>query len=167
MSEDHYEDHFPSYWEPMIVLAALVSILSVSIELLVHVSHETEGLLHTIDFVAICLFVIDIIWKFKVYRDHAVSIKVFFRQSWLDIIAIIPFFRVFRIGRFARLARLSKATKTTKVLKATEKLASAGEHAAHASEGLVKAVEKGHKGVSGYAHGRHVKHGVSNEKHED
>jgi hypothetical protein len=163
--EEDGELHSHLIWEIVIFIAAIVSVTSVAIELTMHVSEETEHLLHTIDFIAICLFSVDIAWKYRVFKHHAKSSREFFRQSWLDIIAIIPVFRIFRIGRFARLARLarmqkmSKAGRLSKITKATK--------ATKTSRKLAKSGERAYKGVSGVAHSRHVKEGIEHLKEDE
>ncbi|HHQ45564.1 MAG TPA: ion transporter [Candidatus Altiarchaeales archaeon] len=173
VSDDEFDSHpkFHLFWEILIFVAAVASVAAITIELAVHVSHETERFLRIIDFTAICLFSVDLVWKYKVYWHHATSRLYFIEHNWLDVLAIIPIFRVFRIGRFARLSRLAKLGKTVKAVKAGEKVVFAGEKAAAVGEKILvsgektlAAVEKGYKGVSGYAHGLHGKHALKDLK---
>lgn len=131
MMDDEESGGLHLVWELIIFFAAIASVTSVIIELTVHVPEETEAVLHAIDFSAICLFAVDLAWKYQVMRHHHGRGVDFIRSNWLDIIAIIPLFRVFRLGRFARFARLARIRKSAKAAGEIQKGASTLAHSRH------------------------------------
>jgi len=50
------------------------------------------------------VFVADLV---MIFRGSA-GVRDFFRRAWLDLLLLIPFFRVFRIGRMGRLFRATR-----------------------------------------------------------
>ena len=64
------------------------------------------------------VFVVDLYFKYR----RAENWKVFFRQrsTWIDIILLIPFFRIFRVFRLLRLLKTLKVSRVgMKAIKAT------------------------------------------------
>ena len=70
--------------------------------------------------VILSVFVADVWVSYRKVR----SLKLFVKKHWLDILMVIPYFRVFRIARilrlarFVRIARAAKAIQPAKVVKA-------------------------------------------------
>jgi len=57
------------------------------------------------------VFVADLVVKYR----RVGNLKLFFHNHWLDILMVIPYFRIFRILRLLRLLRVLKAGKLAKV----------------------------------------------------
>lgn len=53
------------------------------------------------------VFVVDLV---VIFRGSA-GVRDFFRRAWLDLLLLIPFFRIFRIGRVARLFRVNRLAR--------------------------------------------------------
>ncbi len=91
-----------SFWEKVehynakLIQPALVVLLAVIIfELFIHVeNHTIELIVKIADALVIAVFVIDLIFLAK----KAKSVKFFFKNYWLDIIAVFPFVLFFRLA---------------------------------------------------------------------
>lgn len=59
------------------------------------------------------IFIFDLIF---LYRRNQ-NIKTFITEKWLDILMVIPYFRVFRILRMVKTLRILKIVKVKKILK--------------------------------------------------
>jgi hypothetical protein len=119
----------------LIIPALILLFLIIIFELFVHVENPTFLLIiHIIDYVVIAIFVIDLI----IIWDKTRNIKFFFKNNWLDIIAIFPFGIFFRaISRTYRLAieaerialsqavihEISRTEKFIKIFAESERLA--------------------------------------------
>ncbi len=57
------------------------------------------------DIVVIAIFLIDLFFKYERVR----KMKVFLKEYWLDIIAVLPFFLIFRFLEIFRLSELMKS----------------------------------------------------------
>ncbi|MFH1402744.1 MAG: ion transporter [Candidatus Altiarchaeota archaeon] len=155
---DSFDSEMPFYWEAVIFIAAMASILAVVMEFTWHLSEEFEYLLRTVDFFALCLFAIDIFWKYRIYHHHAKSIFFFVRKCWLDIIAVIPLIRILKVGRLAQLSKAGKIVKVTKgseVFKASRAIEASGK-AAEVGSKAVESVGKVEKGIVGLAHSHQI-----------
>ncbi|MCF8094458.1 MAG: hypothetical protein K9J79_03765 [Desulfobacteraceae bacterium] len=53
------------------------------------------------------VFVVDLVVIFR----RSAGWADFLRRAWLDLLLLIPFFRIFRIGRFARLLRINRLSR--------------------------------------------------------
>lgn len=90
------------FWEKVehynakLITPALVVLLAVIIfELFIHVeNHTIELIVKIADALVIAVFVIDLIFLAK----KAKSVKFFFKNYWLDIIAVFPFVLFFRLA---------------------------------------------------------------------
>ena len=65
------------------------------------------------NFFLLPVFILDLYYLYK----EAGTIRKFFREKWLDILLVIPYFRIFRILRFSKILKLIKIFKFTKVRK--------------------------------------------------
>ena len=76
-------------------------------------SPSTEETLRTINIAILSVFVIDLgvlYWKIR-------SPSIFIKKHWIDILMVIPYFRIFRIARILRLVRFVRIAKSIKVIK--------------------------------------------------
>ncbi len=76
-------------------------------------SPSTEDTLRTINIAILSVFVIDLgvlYWKIR-------SPSIFIKKHWLDILMVIPYFRIFRIARILRLVRFVRIAKSIKIIK--------------------------------------------------
>jgi voltage-gated potassium channel len=53
------------------------------------------------------VFVVDLV---VIFRQSA-GVRDFLRRAWLDLLLLIPFFRIFRVGRIARAFRLKRLAR--------------------------------------------------------
>ncbi|RQD67507.1 MAG: ion transporter [Tindallia sp. MSAO_Bac2] len=73
------------------------------------------------DLVVCGIFAVDLAIRYR----HATAKKEFFKKSWIEILAIIPFdvlFRVFRIFRLVRVLRLTRASRIGRFLNTFSKV---------------------------------------------
>lgn len=64
------------------------------------------------------IFAVDVYYKYR----NSENLKMFFKKHWLDIVLLIPFFRIFRIMRLLRLLKILKFAKVgTSLYKAIRK----------------------------------------------
>lgn len=92
-----------------LIFPAIIVLLGVIIfELFIHTENETLKLvLEIADYLVIAVFVIDLIFL----AIHAKSTKFFFKNYWLDLLAVFPFSLFFGfVGGFYRLFTLSEET---------------------------------------------------------
>jgi hypothetical protein len=96
------------FWEKVerinskLIIPAVVILLFVIIfELFIHIeSHSIELAIEIIDYLVITIFVIDLIFL----GIKAKTTRFFFRNYWLDILAIFPFvFALNTVGKFVQL----------------------------------------------------------------
>ncbi len=101
------------FWEKVehlnhrLILPAIILLLFVIIfELFIHTENHTLELAVTItDYLIIAVFVIDLIFL----GIHAKNVKFFFKNYWLDLLAVFPFALMFGIiGEFSRIFRASE-----------------------------------------------------------
>ena len=79
-------------------------------------SPSLEDTLRTVNIAILSIFVIDLgvsYWKVR-------SPSLFVRKHWLDILMVIPYFRVFRIARILRLARFIRIFKSVKAFRSVK-----------------------------------------------
>jgi hypothetical protein len=55
--------------------------------------HHYESLFHSLDYMIIAIFALDLIFKYVRIRKF----KPFLKKYWLDILAVFPFYLIFRI----------------------------------------------------------------------
>lgn len=85
-----------------IVVLIIISVLIILIETFCNISHNTKLFLEYINDVITIIFIIELYLRWLVSS----STKFFFKNYWLDILAILPLLRVFRLSRIFRLVRL-------------------------------------------------------------
>jgi len=76
-------------------------------------SPSTESTLRTTNIAILSVFVVDLgvsYWKVK-------SPSIFLKKHWLDILMVIPYFRIFRIARILHLIRFVRIAKSIKIIK--------------------------------------------------
>ena len=79
---------------------------------------DNKGVVDIVLFFVTIFFVVDLIYIYK----NRNSTKDFFRQNWLDILMLIPFFRIFKVGKIVRVLKISKTAKNIKNIKRTLKV---------------------------------------------
>lgn len=101
------------FWEKVervnhhLIFPAIILLLFVIIfELFIHTENPTLELAVTItDYIIISVFVVDLIFL----GIHAKNVKFFFKNYWLDLLAVFPFALTFGIiGEFSRIFRASE-----------------------------------------------------------
>jgi hypothetical protein len=86
--------------------ALVLLIIVIILEFAVHIENHTVHLIIQIaDYVIISFFVVDLI---SIYFLSP-NLKYFFKNSWLDILAVMPFGLIFRVGR--SVIRIGQATE--------------------------------------------------------
>lgn len=86
--------------------ALVLLIIVIILEFVVHIENHTVHLIVKIaDYIIIGIFVIDLI---SIYFLSP-NLKYFFKNSWLDILAVMPFGLFFRLGR--SIVRIGQATE--------------------------------------------------------
>lgn len=77
-----------------------------------------ESSLRTANIAILSVFVADLgvtYWKVR-------SPSVFVRKHWLDILMVIPYFRIFRIARILRLMRFVRIAKSVNIIRRSAKV---------------------------------------------
>ncbi len=113
-------------WDLIVFAAVIVSIASVSIEVLYDLDEGETIILLFIDAVALGIFAVDLWFLWQHYTG---PFKDFIFSNWLDFLSAIPVFRIIRVARFARLlkmARLRRLGKLKRVKEVKEKVGSTG-----------------------------------------
>lgn len=97
-------EHFIDKIIPYLVLILLIIIVG---DLLYSEPLEKYAIyIHTIDWIIIIIFAIDLIFKYRRVRN----VKNFIKKYWLEIIAIIPFYLAIRVvEEIFLLTRISEA----------------------------------------------------------
>lgn len=110
-------------WD-IIILMSVAAMFIIFVLRQIFVVGPYEEMLQFVDFMIWTIFVVDLMFIYERYRNF----KGFFKNAWLDIIAVIPFGIIAtglgQLGRLAKLGRLvkivrfiSKAGRTGKVAK--------------------------------------------------
>lgn len=82
------------YNRKLIPAALIVLLIIIALELFVHIENQTlEITLKILDGIIITIFVVDLIFL----AIHSKNTRFFFRNYWLDILAIFPFAVVFNV----------------------------------------------------------------------
>lgn len=90
------------FTEVFIMMMIIASVMLVLYEFSIGVQHPSYWLVEQINDLFTYFFVIELTLRFYVEQRKS----RFFRKYWLDIIAVLPFFRSFRVLRVVRLLRL-------------------------------------------------------------
>ena len=69
-----------------------------------------------INLVILPVFLVDL---FFIYRETS-NLRVFLKTKWLDILLVIPYFRIFRLLRFARVIKFMKLIRFGRVARSTK-----------------------------------------------
>ena len=117
------------YNEKLIPYALVILFFIIIFELFLHIEDPTIlTIVHTIDYIVITIFVIDLIFIARKVKNF----RIFFRHYWLDILAILPFALMFRaVDRLYLLFRAEQIAIGQAVLHETVevgKVASKVEH---------------------------------------
>ncbi|MBI2665370.1 hypothetical protein HYX12_01985 [Candidatus Woesearchaeota archaeon] len=91
---DRFWKKVEKYNRKLIPFALVFLLVIIIIELFVHVkSHVLELAIKIVDYVIITIFLIDLIFL----AIHSKNARFFFKNYWLDILAVFPFSLVFNI----------------------------------------------------------------------
>ncbi len=104
-------------WDITVFIAVLVSVISVSIEVMLDLSEKEQTFLFFVDAAAITIFMVDLWFLWQHYNG---PLREFIFRNWLDILACIPVFRIFRIARYARFLKLARLRRIGKLRRAKE-----------------------------------------------
>lgn len=107
-------------WDTFIFFTVIVVLIMLVIELTFDIS-ESKKLFIAFEWAVFMIFAIDL----NILYKRAESFKEFFKKSWLDIIATIPFALIATVPygimfRSAKILRLIKIFKSMKIMKALE-----------------------------------------------
>lgn len=120
-------------WHWTVFIAALFAAGSLVLMLAYELPENQMLLIERLDFAVLVIFAVDL---FNEYRNWKGSGIKFTREHWLDIIAVVPLFRIVRIGRLAKLEKLAKLEEIVEVEKGieAETTVSKSIHATHLKE---------------------------------
>lgn len=93
------------FWKKSVDIVTVIWLISFILSYFV--SGILKSLTNTISIFVAVFFIIDLI---IIFREIG-SIKIFLKQNWLDILLLIPFFRLFKVLRFAKVKRIGKIYK--------------------------------------------------------
>ncbi|MCX8147419.1 MAG: hypothetical protein N3D84_03050 [Candidatus Woesearchaeota archaeon] len=106
--------HKEILWDDVILLSVSVAFVIFILQLFFDVA-PYKNIITAIDYVIILIFVADLVFIYRKLRNP----KLFFKTSWLDIIAVIPLgiiFRLAKAGRFIKIiSAMSNAQKIEKI----------------------------------------------------
>ena len=100
-------------WHFTVFLATALTFILLLVELFFTLAPMVEKVIRLFDWIVVIIFAVDLVVLYK----QAESFKKFLHNSWLDIIATIPFHGIFgtlklvRLGRLAKLVKLSHSFK--------------------------------------------------------
>jgi len=100
-------------WNFVIFLAVALTFLTILVEVFFIISPGYQTLLNNLTWLITVVFLIDL---FVLFRREG-SLKAFFKNCWLDVIAAIPFGGALASLKAVRLARFAKIAKATASLK--------------------------------------------------
>ncbi len=69
--------------------------------------------LRIVNIIILSVFVVDLWVSYRKVR----SVPIFVKKHWLDILMVIPYFRIFRIARILRLARFLRFARIARTAK--------------------------------------------------
>lgn len=95
-------ERYEAPWEIFMMALAVAFVLLGFVPHWLHFGPGALSLVNRIDWAITALFALEFAMRFGV----ASSRKQYVKEHWLDLVAIIPFFRIFRVARLARVARL-------------------------------------------------------------
>ena len=75
------------------------------------VSPALADTLRMVNIVILSVFVADLWVSYRKVR----SVPVFVKKHWLDILMVVPYFRIFRVARILRLVRFVRIARGVKV----------------------------------------------------
>ncbi|MEE8167612.1 MAG: ion transporter [Candidatus Hydrothermarchaeales archaeon] len=104
-------------WNWIVFLAAIFVVVSLILQVAYELPEEQEEVIEIVDVAVLGIFAVDL---FKEYRNFKGSGKAFTRTHWLDILAIIPLFRVVRIARIAKVEKVAKLEEVAQIQKGAE-----------------------------------------------
>lgn len=117
-------------WHWIVFIGALLALASLILILTRDLTNDQRKILEAVELAILSIFALDL---FNEYRNFKGSKIRFTREHWLDLIAVIPFFRIIRIAeiaKFEKLARLTEITEIEKTIVAEEAI-SDSIHATH------------------------------------
>lgn len=97
-------------WEIMMMALAVVFVAIGFLPDVVHLTPRGHAWLGHADWAITAFFGLEFMVRFGV----APSRRQYFREHWIDLVAIVPFFRIFRMARLARVARLLRLLLLTR-----------------------------------------------------
>ena len=83
---------FLELWKPVALLAIFVILISLVLEIFVHLEPWQEHWLELIDLAAIAVLAIELLVHYCLAKDK----KKFFKENWILIIALLPFGQIVR-----------------------------------------------------------------------
>ncbi|MFH1403735.1 MAG: ion transporter [Candidatus Altiarchaeota archaeon] len=104
-------------WDVVVFTAAVVSVVSVSLEFMYELDEGRLIFLYVIDITALCVFIADL-WF--LWRGFNGPLRVFLYRNWLDVLSAVPVFRIFRVARFARFLKLARLRRLGKLKRVPE-----------------------------------------------
>ena len=104
-------------WDLLVFAAAVVSVASVTLEVLFDWSESELIILYLIDVAALTIFIIDLWILWSHYNG---PLRSFLFRNWVDVLACIPLFRLLRLARFSRLLKLSRLRRLLKLRRVGE-----------------------------------------------
>ncbi len=89
----------------LIPYCVIVLMFLIVIELFFHhIAEQYHTIILILDYLIVGIFVLDLYYKYKRLKN----LKLFLKKSWLDIIAVFPFFLLFRV--YEEMALLIRVT---------------------------------------------------------
>ncbi|MGM5482238.1 MAG: hypothetical protein ACQESF_02140 [Nanobdellota archaeon] len=107
-------------WDAIILLSVAAMFIIFVLKQMFVVG-KYANLLDVADFIIWTIFIVDLMFIYERYRD----VKQFFKNAWLDIIAVIPF-GIFAAG-LGELGRLAKLGRLVKIVRFISKAGKAGK----------------------------------------
>ena len=115
---ENFFDTHEATWEIFMIALAIAFVILSYLPDLVDLSAETFDFLGRVDLGITLFFVLEFGTRITV----ASSKKVYLKDHWLDLIAIVPAARWLRIARLARVAQLLRIVRIVRVLNSLQRL---------------------------------------------
>ncbi len=105
------------WWHWLVFTAALGAGVSLVLILAVDLTESQRILLEEADILILLIFAVDLLNEYRNFKGSGIR---FTREHWLDIIAVIPLFRIIRIAEVVKLERLARLEEISGVRRGME-----------------------------------------------
>lgn len=93
------------WWHWLVFMGALYAVLSLVVTYAFELSEVEMMYVEEMDLLVLSIFAIDLINEYRGFRGSPTR---FSKEHWLDILAVVPIFRIIRIAELAKVEELAR-----------------------------------------------------------